>query len=411
MVVPMVAPSDDEPATPAAVPSLAPAVDETEPEAVEAEAVETEAEQPARQSLFGTPVAHPDAPVESEPEPVAEASPFPAFAPVTEREPVVEEPVAAYEEALEAPAASEPEPELPWGSQTSEAAAGAAAGAAAAAALPWAAQNPPGSQQSPSMDDLLAPPQEEAGFFGRIFGRKAKGAPEAPSAAPAAPVYQDSFAPSEPAQDAPQFSPAQDFEPEPQAWQPAAPERAAEPATQPMEEFASWQPPARAESWMPDAGSGPTPYGDSAGISPDQLATPMGWESAGASAVEGSVLPSYQPVMDPEPVSPGPQEDDYASEVYSEFNSLSSERPTVDRTRAGLQRRQPTAPSAVPQPAPEPEPVAAQAQRDPDAIRAQFSQFYAATQRARTDAQALHENDTSEWQNPATSGAPRDGNA
>lgn len=413
MVVPMVAPSDDDPAAAAvAVPSVASPEDEPAAQAAPAEE-ETVAEQPARQSLFGTPVAHPDAPVEPEPAPVAEESPFPAFAPVSEpAAPAVEEPSAAQDEPADAPAESEPE--FPWASQTS----GAAAGAAAAAALPWAAQNPPGAQQSPSMDDLLAPPQEEAGFFGRIFGRKAKGAPESAPAAPAAPSSQDSFAPAEPAQDtpqfspaheSPQFSPAQDFEPEPQSWQPAAPERASEPEPQPMEEFASWQPPAPAESWMPEAGS--TPYGDSAGVSPDQLAKPLGWESAGASAVEGSALPSYQPVIDPEPVSPEPQEDDYASEVYSEFNSLSSERPTVDRTRAGLQRRQPAAPAPAARPAPEPEPVAAQAQRDPDAIRAQFSQFYAATQRARTDAQALHENDTSEWQNPATSGAPRDGNA
>jgi hypothetical protein len=73
-----------------------------------------------------------------------------------------------------------------------------------------------------------------------------------------------------------------------------------------------------------------------------------------------------------------------ASEVFSELSSLTTERPKVQRTRAGLQKRtrSPEASSGpIPIPDIEPKPIA----RDAEAVRANFSNFHSATNRARSD--------------------------
>ena len=128
------------------------------------------------------------------------------------------------------------------------------------------------------------------------------------------------------------------------------------------------------------------------GYSPDQLARPLGWEAAGASALQAAApdrATEYRPLVqiDPEPTGDG----DFASDAFSELSSLAMERPKVEKTRAGLVKRAPVErkPAEPEQPA-APSPHAAP--RDAEAIRSRFSAFYSGTQRARTDAQT--HNDT-----------------
>ena len=95
--------------------------------------------------------------------------------------------------------------------------------------------------------------------------------------------------------------------------------------------------------------------------------------------------------IDPEPV----EEDSGApdmSDVFSEFSSLTAERPKVEKTRAGLAKRQ-KAPEAE-RPAPQPletEVSIPAAPRDAEAVRSRFSNFYSGTQRARSDVAAFEQ--------------------
>jgi signal transduction histidine kinase len=122
--------------------------------------------------------------------------------------------------------------------------------------------------------------------------------------------------------------------------------------------------------------------------SPDQFAQPWGWEAAGADALQAA---NYEPDYrgySPEAFSAPPPVEDYeadvATAVFSELRSLSSERPTIQRTRAGLTRRERSAVATV---APvDVEPRAAD--RDPETVRANFAGFYTGTTRGRADAAA-----------------------
>lgn len=131
-------------------------------------------------------------------------------------------------------------------------------------------------------------------------------------------------------------------------------------------------------------------------FSPDDLANPVGWEAAGASALQAAgpeVQTSYTPKVDLD------SEQDAApdlSSVFSEFSSLSSQRPKVEKTRAGLQKRRAVdAPPVEVKPIEE-EVVVAPRNRDADAVRSRFSSFYSGTQRARSDAAEFERSQTAD---------------
>ncbi len=119
--------------------------------------------------------------------------------------------------------------------------------------------------------------------------------------------------------------------------------------------------------------------------SPDQLARPLGWETAGASALQAAAPDSaieYRPVVQISPDSNSMGQEDYASAVFSELSSLASQRPQVETTRAGLAKRTPVAREIVPD---EPVQGPPTPPRDAEAVRNRFLAFYSGTQRARDD--------------------------
>ena len=121
--------------------------------------------------------------------------------------------------------------------------------------------------------------------------------------------------------------------------------------------------------------------------SPDQLARPLGWETAGASALQAAAPESateYRPVVQISPDSSSSGQEDFASAVFSELSSLAAERPKVETTRAGLAKRTPVPREVVPD---EPVQAAPSAPRDAEAVRSRFSAFYSGTQRAKDDVQ------------------------
>jgi hypothetical protein len=125
--------------------------------------------------------------------------------------------------------------------------------------------------------------------------------------------------------------------------------------------------------------------------SPDQLASPRGWETAGASALQAAAPESateYRPVVQISPGSDGPVQEDFASAVFSELSSLAAERPKVETTRAGLAKRTPVAREEVPE---ESAQSAPSAPRDAEAVRRRFSAFYSGTQRAKDDVQSFND--------------------
>jgi len=298
----------------------------------------------------------------------------------------------------------------------------------------------------PSLDELIAGSVDEeaakSGFFARLFGRskKAKSPAEAPvaeaavAAAAVAAVAEQAVA--EPVVGAPTFEPGPEptpvydaaptqapepdlattpayvpptgFEPEPEPAPVAQPEPVydsvpayeaphafepepsleAEPAevVAPGGAFALWtqQPEPKADEADPALAAMP-----SAGqaFTPDELANPFGWEQAGASALlanEPESATEYQPVVDTQ--SDGsPAQAELTSQVFSEFSSLATERPKLETTRAGLQRRR-----SVDSPAPDVTPIEQEVlltpkDRDADEVRSRFSSFYSGTQRARSD--------------------------
>ena len=125
--------------------------------------------------------------------------------------------------------------------------------------------------------------------------------------------------------------------------------------------------------------------------SPDQLARPLGWETAGASALQAAAPESateYRPVVQISPDSSISGQEDFASAVFSELSSLAAERPKVETTRAGLAKRTPVAREVV---SDEPVQAAPSAPRDAEAVRSRFSAFYSGTQRAKDDVQNFND--------------------
>lgn len=207
-------------------------------------------------------------------------------------------------------------------------------------------------------------------------------------------------APPAPASAAPWETDSQGFTPVP-ASQPSAPDVSAAPAWQSAPaayepEPNSFQP---APTWEPSAPAhepqaqefAPAPQQEPAGphgtYTPDQLADATGWQAAGASALQAAqpdVATSYQPVIQPDESGAGGGAD-LTSAVFSEFSSLASERPKVEKTRAGLERRRPSDAKPVEVTPIAETPEIAPTERDADAIRDRFSSFYSGTQRARDD--------------------------
>ncbi len=124
------------------------------------------------------------------------------------------------------------------------------------------------------------------------------------------------------------------------------------------------------------------------GYSADQFAHPYGWERAGASALEAAsgetIQGSYSPeaYMPTAPILPDGSEAEMTSAVFSEFSSLVTERPKIQRTKVGLQvRTKSEEEQAASIPIEEIE--VKSIPRDPEAIRLSFSSFHSATNRAR----------------------------
>lgn len=254
---------------------------------------------------------------------------------------------------------------------------------------------------SPSLDELImGGNQNRGGFFSKLFHKSKDkeptgaaplsttgGIPVQSQAAPwsaGTPVVPS--APVTPAGVPAVFAPQEFVEPEPTS----APSGVAQ-----------------ADSWQADGyggggssltpAGGATPYnpgvlgGEPPAYSRDDLARPLGWETAGASALQAAAPEqsmSYQPAVQLEP-QVVEEEEDMASSVFSELSSLTSERPKVERTKVGLQRRRP-ADAPPPEVTPiEDVPEAPAVQRDPETIRSRFSSFYSGTKRARTDVEAF----------------------
>jgi signal transduction histidine kinase len=306
----------------------------------------------------------------------------------------------------------------------------------------------PPVSSTPSLDELIAGSHvdegDKSGFFGKLFGRSKKDeeAPTTPApglparAMPPAPVTSAPAAP-------PAFQPTNAFhptiEPDPvpaPAPAPTAPvSRGASlypeqtepiaPAVAPVAPNVSAPYPSafqpdpetvdtthQGEQWSADAfaaAAGPsalsitppeslTPYnpGNPGTAAPqytaNDLANPHGWETAGASALEASqpdVTSTYIPVVDIQPAETTDDNGVDISDVFSELSSLSAERPKVEKTRAGLQKRR--SEDSVPvQVTPIEEPVeATPANRNAEELRNRFSSFYSGTHRARQDVAEL----------------------
>lgn len=204
-------------------------------------------------------------------------------------------------------------------------------------------------------------------------------APAAPASAPAWEPAPQSFAPE------PQSQPSA---PEAPAWQSAPAAPAAQPTA--FQPAPAWEPAAAPSAPQPQQFS-PTPELEPAGTqatyTPDQLADATGWQAAGASALQAAqpdIATSYQPIIQPDE-SGGGSDADLTSAVFSEFSSLAAERPKVEKTRAGLERRRPSNAKPVEVKPIEDTPEIVPVKRDADAIRDRFSSFYSGTQRARDD--------------------------
>lgn len=310
----------------------------------------------------------------------------------------------------------------------------------------------------PSLDEIIAPSAgaavAKASFFGRLFGRGKKdaAAPAAAAAATQASPFQptgEAAAPApiaepEVAPSAASFAPApgveQAFEPDSSGqaepayeqapassvaeggayeqaayetpsydapaydapayegagyqetnWAdatPATPEPAAPEPVSPGGAFALWGDKAQHAT--------PAPAATGQVFTPDELASPYGWEVAGDAALAAAApeaATEYEPVVDlqPEADMGGAHETEITSAVFSELSSLSYERPVVEKTNAGLQRRRAageTAPEVKPI---EPEVHLAHKERDADEVRSRFSSFYSGTQRARSDVQEFEQ--------------------
>ncbi len=250
---------------------------------------------------------------------------------------------------------------------------------------------PEPARPEPTMDDIVGQPSGEeagrAGFFGRLFGRGKHGEPDhepAPARDTRPPFASPAFEPG--------HDHLEDIYHPPAPAPDIAPHPAAEPEPEPQ--AASFTPEPAAESLF-EPEPFPEPEPAPARVTPEQLAEPTGWESAGESALAASdkAAPTvYQPVIDTEHSSGRSFADDEADltrSVFSELNSLSESRPKVDKTKAGLQRRQRPADAPDEVTPIEDEVTLAPKERDAEAVRDRFSSFYSGTQRAREDAAEL----------------------
>ncbi len=126
---------------------------------------------------------------------------------------------------------------------------------------------------------------------------------------------------------------------------------------------------------------------------PPPVAPDLGWEAAGAQAVGymgqdpdfGGYSPQAYEMAPPPP--PMPDESEIEAEVttaaFSELSSLAYERPKVERTRAGLTKRE-KVPEAQQQDLGDGS--IKPAERDADAVRSRYASFYSGTNRAKEDA-------------------------
>lgn len=269
------------------------------------------------------------------PEPLVEPTPsFRGFDPVVSPQGSAESTEAAmaaratFDQLLATPPAS-------------EAAGGDPAGGGASDAVPWL------STEAATAPSALPAVSHQAALGGPFGG-------DQPSAADqtAAPDYE--------AAQGHAAAPAQGTAPEPSGWSP-----------------------------HPDRGDAHSPVM----FTPEDLASPHGWEAAGAHAVTaaGEEAVAYQPVTKAVQ-SAEPEDDDGSpdfSSVFSEFSSLANERPKIEKTRAGLQRRRPEGAEPVEPVALAPAATGPQPERDAEAVRTRFSAFYSGTQRARAESASV----------------------
>ncbi|MFW2512534.1 ATP-binding protein [Demequina sp. SO4-13] len=267
----------------------------------------------------------------------------------------------------------------------------------APSSLPSAATPPPVGVYQPVTDQPVAPASWQSAPETASAPESQPAHLDQPSAASALPT---SFAPAAadppyqaPASAAPQHD-AQPTDDDVPWWE----RTEAEPAGQQPEE---WQEPHSApQAFEPGVGDGaeaeewpttaPSAASSAAGYTPDELAQASGWETAGASALEAAEpdgATTYQPVIQPDNNGDGGA--DLTSAVFSELSSLASERPKVEKTRAGLQRRRPADAAPVEVRPIEEDASLAPAERDADAVRSRFSSFYSGTKRARDDVAAF----------------------
>lgn len=245
----------------------------------------------------------------------------------------------------------------------------------------------PPAQQRPAQQPSAQQPSVEHGPWGAFTpqepvsgGTPMPGVPQAPQA----PVSPQSFEPS--AHDAARGSETTEWPFRDQAAPPSGAVAQAQPTPSWGVGGDEWAP---AEEYRRPVQDVPTHHD---AYSPDQLARPMGWEAAGASALQAAapeVATEYRPVVQIDP-EPGGDGGDFASDAFSELSSLAMERPKVEKTRAGLVKRTP-----VEKVAQEPEKPAAPTPhagpRDADAVRSRFSAFYSGTQRARDDVRSFED--------------------
>ncbi len=243
------------------------------------------------------------------------------------------------------------------------------------------------SQWAPLSGDLPAPipaepraPEETSMWIG-TSPAAAVGEPERPAPADEAPSQDRSADQSEepPADRAPEpLSPSETRE-SPAGFLPDL--------TSNQTFQADWSPPSGSDTPDPAATSDLfVPDGGHDAYSPDQLASPLGWEVAGQSALQAAAPDStteYRPVVQIDPQSQAEGSVDYVTDVFSELSSLAAERPKLEKTPAGLVKRTPVARET--EPGPSADVAEPEVPRDAEAVRNRFSSFHSGTQRGRRD--------------------------
>lgn len=242
-------------------------------------------------------------------------------------------------------------------------------------AVPWGSQEPPAPE-----------PAQSGGFEPSgpsLYSEADRDVDYATGGIPTVDQQASQFAPQESApRSQGSFEPAEGSAPSPVGQWPFSGATPAAPSGQfPTQQAPQWNQPAPEPQWQ--EAELQEPRRDV--FSPDQLATPLGWEQAGASALQAAqpeVNQEYQPVVQVDPQRADGGSTDVASEVFSELSSLTAERPKVVKTSAGLTKRTPV----EPKPEAAEEPVYTPHDRDAEGVRDRFSSFYSGTRRAREDA-------------------------